>query len=371
MKEESSTPVPAAPESGDITRTKLSGHIYIFQALDVGDDINFERIRKARAIDTVPLQLPKYFKNYHTPLAIELPHPHESSRLISCKIHSFGAVSLTYKIPFSSTLEEVRTIFEETHNQYQEQSIMDAKSIFKRIQPYVTQPRFFHTQSHYALIQVNQQKEVTVSALKKQLGSVIASTLRFETETLSEYQRNTILESTLGYFRGDLMVIDTDASFVYDDEYEEVLDLFEFANIQQLELRFFDRVLDQQLNRIYEGEIRAPHFRAYIPFIGPARGDPVEALGKLKVDISVITERLEGSIKLAGEPYIAELYELLIKRLDLANWRHSIERKLNIVESIQNAYQQKIHTTREDSLSILIVILIFIELVIGILHYMK
>ena len=355
----------------DLTNTKFSGNIFIFHALDIGDDINFEKIRKARAIDTAPLQLPKYFKNYHTPLAVELPHPHQSSRLISSKIHSFGVVSLTYKIPFSSTLEDVRTIFEETHNHSQEESIIDAKSIFKRTQKYITQPHFFHMQSHYALIQVNPSDTVNVADLKGQLGGVIASTLRFETETLSEYQKDTILDATLGYFRGDLLVVDTDASFIYNKEYEEVLDLFEFVNIQLLELRYFDRLLDKQLNRIYEGDTRGPHLLSYIPFIGPTKRDPVEALGKLKVDISVITERLEGSIKLAGEPYIEELYDLLIDRLDLGNWRQSIERKLNIVESIQRTYQQRIQTTREDILSVLIVILIFIELVVGILHYMK
>ena len=59
---------------------------------------------------------------------------------------------------------------------------------------------------------------------------------------------------------------------------------------------------------------------AYFPFIGVFAADPITSLGKLKADISVITERLEGSIKLAGEPYYSELYALLIDKLDLKNW---------------------------------------------------
>ena len=42
---------------------------------------------------------------------------------------------------------------------------------------------------------------------------------------LSEYQKNEILETAIGYYRGDLIIIDTEAAFVYDDEYEDTLDL--------------------------------------------------------------------------------------------------------------------------------------------------
>ena len=94
-------------------------------------------------------------------------------------------------------------------------------------------------------------------------------------------------------------------------------------------------------------------------------------LGKLKVDISVITERLEGSIKIAGDPYYSEFYEQLIKKLEIKVWQDSIERKLDIIKDVLLIYQHKTDVIRENILEVLIVILIFIELVIGILHYVK
>jgi hypothetical protein len=70
------------------------------------------------------------------------------------------------------------------------------------------------------------------------------------------------------------------------DDYEDLLDLFEFANMQQLELQYFDRMLDKRLNTIYElGEQRVP-YNSYLPFVGGIRKDPITALGKLKVDLS-------------------------------------------------------------------------------------
>ena len=34
---------------------EFSGHIYIFHAFDVGDDINLEKVEQMRAINTIPL----------------------------------------------------------------------------------------------------------------------------------------------------------------------------------------------------------------------------------------------------------------------------------------------------------------------------
>ena len=346
----------------------FSGNIYIFHAFDVGNEIDLEKVKESQKLILKSLQIPKYFKNYHTPLAIDLPHPHTSSSCISCKIHNFGPISLTYKIPFKSSLNDIRMQLQTLENEYQEESVANARSVYNKIEKHTEGAKFFQTRSSYVLIQVDQKPEqLTIDQLKKQFGSVIASMLRFETETLSEYQKNEILQDAIGYFRGEMIVPDTEAAFVYDDEYEEILDLFEFSNIQRLELRYFDRLLDRQLNLIYEEKLGKIPLTYYLPFFrAPWRG-PISDLGKLRVDISVISERLENSIKLAGEAYFSELYELLTNKLDLKNWKDSIDKKLDIIGEIRSVYRHKIDAIREDLLTMLIIILIFIELVIGLI----
>jgi hypothetical protein len=350
----------------------FTGNIYIYYAYDVGDDINLEGIELSKEILTRPLVLSKYFKGYDIPLAIDLPHPHSSSKCISTKIHNFGVISLAYKIPFNDTLENIRRVLNDIDAEFSEQSIEDAQSVFSKIKPYVKQARFFHVRSAYVVIQVNQQPEaINVAELKKQYGGIITSLLRFEIETLSELQKNDILDSALGYYRGDIIIIDTDSAFVYDDEYEEILDLFEFANIQQLELQYYDRILDQQLNVVYHREIEGLPFRAYLPFLGTLMKDPVSDLGMLKVEISFIIERLESTIKATGEAYVTETYNLLVEKLDLDSWKKSINKKLDIIKDIHVVYQSKINIIREDLLTVLIIVLIFIELVVGVLTYLK
>lgn len=349
----------------------FSGNIYVFHAFDVGDDISTDKIEKAATVKKVPLVLSKYFKGYHIPLGIELAEPAVHDYSATCKIHNFGAVSLTYKIQFNDTLENLRRDLNAIDYKFYEQSNKDIKSVFDSIKDYIAKAHFYQTRSSYTVIQINPEPDITIATIKEQYGGTIASMLKFETETLSEYQKNEILESAFGYFRGDLIIVDSHATFLYDAEYEELLDLFEFANIQHLELRYFDRVLDTQLNAIYEGRVGKIPVSAYFPFIGVFAPDPTATLGKLKADISVITERLEGSIKLAGDPYYSELYQLLSAKLDIKTWYSSINRKLEIIKDVQSVYQHKTDAIREHILSILVVILIFIEIIVGIFSYFK
>jgi hypothetical protein len=349
----------------------FNGNLYIFHAFDVGDDINLEKLEKSFILTRRPSTLPKYFKRYHIPLSVELPHPHETSAIYSCKIHSFGVISLTYKIPFEESLEDLRKNINEIDEKYQEQSVSDAASIFKKIKPFINKPKFFHLRTWYPVIQVNPDPaKIDTSIMNDKYGSVIASLIRFETEMLAEYQKNEILESAMGYYHGDFIVIDSEAAFVADAEFEEVFDLFEFANIQQLELQYFDKVLDQKLNLIYERKIQTLPWTSYLPFIG-ARSTTALNLGRLKVDISVITERLENSVRLTGEAYYSEIYTQLVEKLGLRNWKESLNSKLEIIEDVQEVYQNQIENIREDLLSVLIIILIFIELIVGILTYFK
>jgi hypothetical protein len=343
----------------------FSGNIFIFHAFDVGDDINLEMIQQAQLVKSLPIVLPKYFKNYHVPLSIELPSHTAESKCISSKIHHFGALSLTYQIPFVDTLENIRKRINSLDTTYRKQSASDAASIYRKIKDRIKQPHFFHLRSSYVVIQIDPKPQLTnIVDLKNKYGGLIASTMRFETENLSEFQKSDILEAATGYYRGDLIIIDTEAAFVYDTEYYEILDLFEFGNLHKLELNYFDRLLDQHLNMVYELRAINPPVSAYLPFISIS--DPIGDLGRLKVDVSVIAERLESSIKLAGEPYYTEIYALLADKLDLKTWKDSIDKKLAIIKEIREVYYNKIDVIREDLLSVLIILLILIEIIVAI-----
>jgi len=354
----------------DSRQTKFNGNIFIFYAFDIGDDIDFEKIEKQHPVILRPYLQPKYFKNSQAPLNVELPHPHITSSCVSSKLMRFGVLSLIYKIPFSETLDDLQQIINDIDQKYQEQSSIDAFSLYKKIKSCIIKPHFFHLRSNYTVVQTNPIQGQESKNFKELYGNNIASLLRLETKNLSQAQRNEILESAREYYRSDLVVVDTEAAFISDSEYDELIEIFEFANIQQLELQYYDQVLNKTLNNIYESRIPETPWKNYLPFVNTHHNATLE-LGRLRVDISVITEQLQNSIKLTSDQYLFDIYQMLFEKLDLESWQNSISKKLDIIKDVREIYENQVTSIRDDMLSVLIIILIFIELIIGLLGYLN
>lgn len=350
------------------TSPLVSGNIFIFQAFDVGEEMDLRDIAEHKLVTPLHHTLPKYFKNYHIPLFITPPENTTGHTCEYVALHSFGAISLRYRIPFSTTLEELRRLVIATDDAYAQYSLRDAEAIFNKLHREIKQPKFFHGHNEYVLIQMaDLPGGLDLATVKQEYGYELASLIRFETENLSQHVRDEILSDAFSYYHKDLIIIDTQAAILCDDEYDEVIDLFDFANVQHLELQVFDRLLDTKLNIAYEHDRKSPPLQAYLPFIGVMVSDPVGELSRLKVDISVITDRLETSIKLAGEAYISQLYQVLSRELDLSNWQESISRKLAIIQDIGSIYEHKLEVIREDLLTCSIIVLIMLELIMGFL----
>ncbi len=351
-------------------KNTFKGNILLFYAFDVGDDIDLEVIKQKGLVNICVMPLSAYFKNYHIPLAFRMPEEPQqepvagviNASCISSKVHHFGVLSFCYRIPFEDTFEDLKVKIIDIKKSFDEKSEIDAKDTFKKIYPAIKKPRFYSLRNSYFALHVYPLKEkMTPEEFKELYGSKIASLLRLEVYALSDYQMDEILASSIGYYGQDLIIVDSAASFIYDDEYFEPLEFFESANIQKLELQYFDRILDQKLNFFYAQKSYHVPFKAYIPLIGQRIELPVSLLAKMRVDISVVTERLENSIKMAGDEYYSRLYSMLVEKLSIREWRDSISRKLNIIDDLYSVYQDRLDTIHEELLTIVIIVLIAFE----------
>lgn len=351
--------------------TTFSGNILLFYAFDIGDDIDLQEIKQKRLLFTHEAPRSAYFKNYHIPLSFNMgegiPASQSEKARIDClsgKIHHFGVISFCYKIPYVSTFEDLKSKLIAIERMYDKKSEEDARAIFKVIASAIKKPCFFNLKNSYFAVQVNPLKDKVFSPeeFKELYGSKIASLLRLETENLSDYQVDDILASVTGYYGQDLIIIDSEASFVYDNEYFEPMEFFELTTIQKLELQYFDHLLDKKLNFFYSEHSYKIPLVAYIPLLGGRAELPVYSLAKLRVDISVVTERLENSIKLAGEAYYENLYAMLVEQFSLPAWKDSIHRKLDIIQDLYTVHQDNLDTIRNEVLTVVIIILIALEL---------
>jgi hypothetical protein len=345
----------------------FSGNVYIFHSFDIGDDIEMKEIHKKYSLR---FGIPQsFFKSYHKPILLDISKIGLSKRLLSVSVYNFGVISLRYCYKIETPIDKLKNAVHKFKNACIKESISDAKIVFNFLKESIKHSRFFHLSKSYTFIQINPKKDISSGFFRDKYGNEIVVALRQENERLSLNKKNEILHDALGYYRGDLLIIDHEASFIYDHDYIDTLDIFEFSNVRGVELQYFDRTLDKQLNLVFEREPYKIPLKAYIPFWGMLSFDPVGELAKLRVDISVISERLWSSIKFSNEPYYLEIYNKISMKLNFNGWQESIDKKLDVVKNILGVYENRINNNRYDVFNVLIVILIFVECVIAVIQY--
>lgn len=352
---------------------KVSGSILLFYSFDVGDSIDLNAVHEKGLVAASDGSLSHFFKNYHVPLFFrvrpEQLHavPVEDTSSVYSKMYHFGVLSFCYRVPFEETLTEdlfevlkMRVVDIKRH--FDNKSEKEAQNVFESISSAIVQPNFCNLKSSYFAVQMTPfESKMSQEEFKDQYGVKIASLLRLETQKLSDYQIDDILSSTTGYYGQDLIIIDSEGAFIYDDEYFEAIEFFELAIVEKIELQYFDWMLDQKLTYFYVQESYRVPWQAYIPLISERLNLPVYRLAKLRVDISVISERLENSINLAGDVYYSKLYSVLLKKFFLKERRDSINRKLEIIKDLYTVHQDRLDTIHEGILTFVIIILIALE----------
>ena len=119
---------------------KVTGNILLFYAFDIGDEIDLKTITRKNLINTYAFTQSPHFKAYHVPLAFRLLESRNDSFVerqdaILNKIHHFGVISFCYKIPFDSSFDQLKQNVIEITKKYNEQSVVDAQNVFKKINP--------------------------------------------------------------------------------------------------------------------------------------------------------------------------------------------------------------------------------------------
>ena len=177
---------------------------------------------------------------------------------------------------------------------------------------------------------------------------------RLAASTVHEISRRTIR-----YYEDDLVVVDFDAAVVVDqDGAPDLVDIFEIASAQLLELRFYDGMLGRALEMLLRDVRRARtavwFFRS--PFRQLARRAAVLAL-----ELGELTDRLERTITLVGDTYSTQVYRDAALRFRLADASASVREKVGILGRVSEALGHEIYARRDLVLEILVIVLIAVE----------
>ena len=196
----------------------------------------------------------------------------------------------------------------------------------------------------------------------------LAALIRLEDEPLSDEEIREALRLSLRYGQQDLVVADWAAAALVDEEpaSDETLQTMEFANLQLLEYRHIDDRLDRSLGRAYRltRESSRPMLRLL-----RTQDAPLQVLGELKVEAYSLFERTSNTLKLVGDPYLARVYGLLAARFHLREWERSIQRKLDVVESVYRVISDRAAGLRAEFLELVVIGLILLEVLLAIFRH--
>ena len=91
----------------------------------------------------------------------------------------------------------------------------------------------------------------------------------------------------------------------------------------------------------------------------------------LLIDVNELTDRLENTVKFAGDPYAARLLSNASARLGVQHWKTSVDEKLRTLEDIRRFAVEQTGMSQANLLELIIVAILVIELGLffaGIMH---
>ena len=151
-------------------------------------------------------------------------------------------------------------------------------------------------------------------------------------------------------------------AFVYDTDpgAQAALEILEFANSQLLEFRYYDRLLDGELARIYRDLHRSGWVRNWT---GRRFARTARQVHALFIDVNELTDKTENTLTIAGDDYAARLFGLAAARLWLDHWKASVREKLRTLDDISRFAVEQTAMVRGEFLEVTVVLILVIELV--------
>jgi len=357
-----------------------SGHFFFFYAYDVGFDISLARVRTlAKASESPGLAglrpAPPHLQYQPKPLVVpfgvvDVRHEGATFRMdAAVKIFDFGALSASLCLPardmpwdeFAST-----ALLLAGGAGVEEAARGVASRLFEKIRPAVTRAGFADLVEEYSLWHVGSfSPELNGSQALARFPQDIARLLTLERGTFSEAALAEILRSPLRYFENDFCFPDWDAAFVYDPKFQDTAEVLEFLNVQILELRFFDRLLHASIDGMTE-ELRKK--RGILSVLHDPYETPLRKLSEIKMDVSLLRERINNALKLVGDVYLARVYDEARRKAGTEKWEGTIRDQLKALEDIYTILNNRAAASRAETLEVIIILLIALEIVMGLLR---
>lgn len=292
---------------------------------------------------------------------------------ILARVYDFGVCALQFRVQAPPALSwEEFTTFGNTLDvriDLTDRFTHHLERLLARLRPVIERPSVSPVTEDYVLFRIQSLADASGApvAPTSLTDEDLVPLLIGEQRRLSEGARRELLSHRFSYYGDDLAILTWDNALVIEpDEGDTDIEyLLEFANAQLLELRVYDAQLDGELPRMYD-RIQAGRGRW-----GVFSSRPRALLSDLQTRVAEVTEiveRVENSLKVTDDVYLARVHTAALEIFRGEAWRRGIERKLSIFRETYLMLNGEAQAARMEVLEIVIVVLIVAELLIAVIR---
>ncbi|MFL5322489.1 MAG: hypothetical protein ACJ790_22710 [Myxococcaceae bacterium] len=358
-----------------------SAHFLCYRIYDIANEIDLRAAEKLLQTDTRRLKLSRENSQY-----LLLPNPPVTLHLgqkelvlssgavmveATARIFEHGAGSIIIKVPIprGTSMEDVIPLADELFDS----KAVDAlglqlmNRLRADIQSACEEPHLWEENETYTVLfaeRLGEGFDVQEIPNRPELARLLIGE-RGGTP-LSERETAAVTSSRFSYRNDDLAVIDWNSAFVCEPSGStDIPDLLEICNAQLLEFRYYDAQLDRLLLRIYEDMQKERGRKRSRIWRSPYKAMTRSVLQTL-LEMSEFIERVENSLKIIGDFYLAKVYEAAVRRLRIPVWQGSVTRKQQLLSETYELLKGEVDTARALTLETAVVVLIVTEIALAI-----
>ena len=352
----------------------ISGHITAFFLFDVANAIDLARAQRDLGAGVADRLAPKpttpsYVQYRQPPTALDgsaVGMPETDGFSVRFKVFDYGVISVALMRTVAGTwadwLAEGLRCLENAALPRNAERL--ARALADRIGAAITQPRKeFLAEDYFVFTVTRVDGAPPADALVTSHGGTITQLLRGERSALSTEERDEVLRHRISYFADDVAIVTWNSAFIRDTESgaQAAIAILEFANSQLLEFRYYDELLDAELERIYPQLQRGGWLSN---LVARRYSRAVRQVHSLFIDVTELTDRTENALKIVGDVYAARLFALAAARLGLNEWKGSVQEKLRTLADIYRFAVEQTSMARGEFLELIVVLILVLELVL-------
>ena len=177
-------------------------------------------------------------------------------------------------------------------------------------------------------------------------ADAIARFLKSEHEPLDPDEIEHTLSTRLKYGKDDLVLVDWDGAFIFDPDgdAESTIELLQLANLQLLQYRILEGILDRRLRHIQQFARSTP---SRWVFWDRDLSKAMKEVIHLRATSIVEFDAANRDVLLIGDWYSARLFKIVAGKFRLDDWRSTVKEKLESLEDVYGIIAQNFSISKQ------------------------